>query len=149
MRRREGRFVKSLYEGLSIRKPSVNDELPRLIDIDGNSIAYDVSVGGGGVASSLYTFDGIVQRGLISRKNIGVGSNFYTRDDAYYVHFRVDIFDYVSITDEVLWHQHVEREGDVPTLDELIDTYKGVLLVEAFERHRGRQRLFCSYRDIE
>lgn len=148
MLKKEGRFGKSLLEPVSIRRPSDSyEEFAWLFDLDGemeNNFEMDDDI-------SNYTYQAKVTRGLITRKNINYDP-LYGREDSYFVHFRCDNDEvsFIRITDEILWHRHVEsadQDSGLSILD-LQDADKGVLTVESVEEHRGQTRIFCQLRDI-
>ena len=142
MRHKSNRFSKSIRESVSIRIPSTNEELPKILDKDGNA------AGSGITDSENYTFLAKVIRASITQRNPSPDPHLYQSQDAYYVHFD-EPMDFIKKTDEILWHAHIEKAVLSPTIRELQDTYKGVLTVESVERHRGRQRIFCRLYTIE
>jgi len=143
--RRSGRYGKSLLEPVSIRRPSCNyEEFPGILNSDGEILDWDDTH-----EEDDYTLKAKVARTLITRRNSDIDDNIYMREDAYFVHFRCNM-EFLTITDEILWHRHVEKalvDGEVPekpSFTDLHNTEKGVLTILAVEEHRGYQRLFCQ-----
>lgn len=146
MLKKEGRYGKSLSEPVSIRRPAISgEEWPEILDSDGQPVSNEPDM----AEPSDYTFDAKIHRILLTRRNRALDENIYERDDQYYVHFRMDM-DFIKISDEILWHKHVEKQEDnnTPDVMDLQDTNKGVLEVQAVEEHRGTQRLYCRLYDI-
>ena len=139
MRRKEGRYGKSLYENVSVRKPHTHyEELPKLLDANGEEIDPHEPP----EDASDYTFKAKIVRTLLTRKN-QIHDPVYLKENLYYVFFRCDP-DYVDTIHEILWHKHVDKKGSDPTFEELLDTQEGVLTVESMETHRGQVRLVCQ-----
>lgn len=141
---RRGRYNKSLLEDVSIRRPSGSyEEFPDILDKDGNKISSTTA------DSDTYTFEAKVVRVLPTRRNRDIDENLYEREDAYYVHF-CENMEFLTISDEVLWHKHIDCEDgrETPNIAELRDATKGVLTVISVEEHRGNQRIYCQLYDI-
>jgi len=146
MRRKEGRFGKSLYEKISIRGPRVSyEDWPDILDADGKACDRDFPPED--MSKSDYTFNAKIVRKLHTRKN-RIEDPVYVRENIYFVFLKEALPDFLDTTYEILWHDRVEKEGDVPTFAELEDTDKGVLTVESVETTRGLERIVCQLYDM-
>lgn len=144
MRRKEGRFAKSLYEDVSIRAPHTRyEEYPKILDAAGAVVDADSE-------ASVFTLQAKVVRTLLTRKN-EMPDPLYLQENVYYVVFKKCLKKELTFIDtlyEVLWHKHVEKAGEKPTFSELLDTEQGVLKIESIEEHRNTKRLVCQLYEL-
>ena len=134
MRRRRDRFIRSLSESVSIRRP--DPSAPDGMWIDSSKFDFHIASAGSLLGSQSYNLGFQVNH----NDYFAMPSVPLTSDSLHFDSRAASI----RVNDQIVRLDEIEKECDIPTIDELKNATDGVLTITRIDKSRDLQLFVCK-----
>ena len=134
MRRRRDRFIRSLAESVSIRRP--DPSAPDGMWIDSSKFDFHIASAGSLLGSQNYNLGFQVNHNdYFAMPSVPLTS------DSLHFDSRAES---IRVNDQIVRLDEIEKERDIPTIDELKNATDGVLTITRIDKSRDLQLFVCK-----